>query len=64
MLNGQDAPNRTSQLKLIVSRPQGCNEVCDDHASDVVNMTNDDDDYELINVSSDGLSSEGNLTKK
>ena len=41
-----------------------CNEVCDECTSDIVNMSNDDDNYELINVSSNGSSSDGHLIKK
>ena len=63
VLTGQNAPNRTSPCELIVASPQRCNEVCDECESDILNMTNDDDNHELINISSDGSSSKGHLTK-
>ena len=64
MLTCQNIPNRTSPRKIIVARPQGCDEAYDECTLEIVNVINDEDDYELINNSSDDLSSEVHLIKK
>ena len=63
MLARRNASSKMYPWKVIVAWPQERDEVCYEHESDIINVTNDDDNYELSNISSDGLSSEGNFSK-
>ena len=64
MITRQNIANKISPYKMIAVQPQGCNELCDEYASDFLKMISNHKDYELIGISSDSLSSEGHLIKE
>jgi hypothetical protein len=64
MITGQNIPSSQSPCKIMAAWPQHTNEVCDEFTSDMLSTLQNHDAYVVVNIASDGLSSEQKILKE
>ena len=64
MITAQNIPSSQSPCKIMAARPQHTNEVCNEFTSDILSTLQNHDAYVVVNISSDGLSSEQRILKQ
>ena len=64
MITGQNVISAQSPCKLIAARPQTTNDVCDEYTGDIMKLIQNHHNYVLLNIASDGLSSEQGIIKR